>query len=136
MAATGNTASMPLRYRPVRRLAQLQIGLVLYGLSLALMIRADLGLDPWDVFHQGVAEHSGLSFGTVMIITGALVLLLWIPLRQRPGIGTISNVFVLGLAVDAGLWLLPEPSSLWVRGGLLVVGIVGNGAATGMYIGA
>ena len=82
--------------RPARRLAQLYAGLVLYGASMALQIRAGLGLDPWDVFHQGVAEHTGLSFGTVVVITGAVVLLAWIPLRQRPGIGTVSNVFVIG----------------------------------------
>jgi uncharacterized membrane protein YczE len=103
---------------------------------MALMIRAGLGLDPWDVFHQGVAERTGLSFGTVVIVTGALVLLLWIPLRQWPGVGTVSNVVVIGLAVDAALWLLPTPSALWLRGALLVVGIVANGIATGMYIGA
>jgi len=109
---------------------------MLYGVSMALMVRARLGLDPWDVFHQGVAKHTGLSFGTIVIITGALVLLLWIPLRQRPGIGTVSNVVVIGLAVDAALWLLPAPSPLWARWVLLAVGIVGNGIATGMYIGA
>jgi uncharacterized membrane protein YczE len=109
---------------------------MLYGVSMALMVRARLGLDPWDVFHQGVAKRTGLSFGTVVIITGALVLLLWIPLRQRPGIGTVSNVVVIGLAVDAALWLLPTPSALWARWALLVAGIVGNGIATGMYIGA
>lgn len=103
---------------------------------MALMIEAELGLDPWDVFHQGVAERTGLRFGWVVIATGALVLLLWIPLRQRPGIGTISNVVVIGLAVDAALALLPTPSALPTRIGLVVAGIIANGAATGMYIGA
>lgn len=115
---------------------QLQLGLILYGVSMALMIEAELGLDPWDVFHQGVAERTGLRFGWVVIATGALVLLLWIPLRQRPGIGTISNVVVIGLAVDAALALLPTPSTLPTRIGLVVAGIIANGAATGMYIGA
>ena len=91
-----------------RRLLQLYAGLILYGASLALQIRAWLGLDPWDVFHQGLSEKTGLSFGTIVIIIGALVLLAWIPLRQKPGIGTISNVFVVGLAVDATLAILPE----------------------------
>ena len=136
MSLPGKSSAMPLRYRPVRRLLQLQLGLILYGVSMALMIRARLGLDPWDVFHQGVAKRAGLSFGTIVIITGALVLLLWIPLRQRPGIGTVSNVIVIGVAVDAALWLLPSPSPLWARWALLVAGIVGNGIATGMYIGA
>ena len=75
-----------------RRLLQLYAGLILYGASMGLQIRAGLGLDPWDVFHQGVSEKTGLSFGTIVMITGALVLLAWIPLRQKPGIGTISNV--------------------------------------------
>ena len=82
-------------------------GSLLYGVSMALQIRAGLGLDPWDVFHQGVADRTGLSFGTVVVITGAVVLLAWIPLRQRPGIGTVSNVIVIGVAVDVALALLP-----------------------------
>src|SRR5436190_10151878 len=94
--------------RPVRRLAQLYAGLVLYGASMALQIRAGLGLDPWDVFHQGVSDKTGLSFGAIVIITGALVLLAWIPLRQKPGIGTISNVVVLGVVVDITLALLGD----------------------------
>ncbi|GAA4576699.1 membrane protein [Micromonospora coerulea] len=131
MAAIGN-----LRYRPTRRLSQLYAGLVLYGVSMALMIRSELGLDPWDVFHQGLARQTGLSFGTVTIAVGAAVLLLWIPLRQRPGLGTVSNVVVIGLVVDATLALLPTGGPLPVRIGLLVVGIVANGAATGLYLGA
>ncbi|MFG2100426.1 YitT family protein [Micromonospora echinaurantiaca] len=131
MAAIGN-----LRYRPVRRLTQLYAGLVLYGVSMALMIRSGLGLNPWDVFHQGLARGTGLSFGTVTIAVGALVLLLWVPLRQRPGLGTVSNVVVIGLVVDATLAVLPAGGPLAVRIGLLVAGIVGNGAATGLYIGA
>jgi uncharacterized membrane protein YczE len=119
-----------------RRLVQLYAGLVLYGFSMALMIEATLGLNPWDVFHQGVAEHTGWSFGFVTIVVGALVLLLWIPLRQRPGIGTVSNVVVIGIAVDASLWLVPTPSSLAVRIVFLTVGVVLNGVAGGAYIGA
>ena len=119
-----------------RRLLQLYAGLVLYGLSLAMMVRADLGLDPWDVLHQGVSERTGLSFGTVVIVTGALVLLLWIPLRQKPGIGTVSNVVVIGLAADAGLALLAAPQDGAARGALLAGGILLNGVATGAYIGA
>src|SRR5215217_8514546 len=90
-------------HRPVRRLVQLYAGLLLYGASMALQIRAGLGLDPWDVFHQGVSERTGLSFGTIVIITGVIVLLVWVPLRQRPGFGTVSNVIVIGVAVDAAL---------------------------------
>ncbi|SIQ39755.1 YczE/YyaS/YitT family protein [Micromonospora avicenniae] len=131
MAAIGN-----LRNRPVRRLTQLFLGLALYGISMALMIRSGLGLNPWDVFHQGLSERTGLSFGTVTIAVGAVVLLLWIPLRQRPGLGTVSNVVVIGLVVDATLALLPAGGPLWIRIGLLITGIVANGAATGLYLGA
>lgn len=119
-----------------RRLGQLYTGLVLYGVSIALMVRAGLGLDPWDVFHQGVAQHSGISIGMVVVIAGAGVLLLWIPLRQRPGLGTVSNVVVLGVAMDATLAVTRQPESLAVRFPLLAVAIVLNGAATGLYISA
>ncbi|GIM86130.1 membrane protein YczE [Salinispora arenicola] len=125
-----------LSYRPARRLTQLYAGLTLYGVSMALLIRSGLGLDPWDVFHQGLAGHTGLSFGTVTIAVGTLVLLLWIPLRQRPGLGTVSNVVVVGLVVDATLALLPADLPLATRTALLVGGIVANGAATGLYLGA
>jgi uncharacterized membrane protein YczE len=123
-------------HRPVRRLVQLYAGLVLYGASMALQIRAGLGLDPWDVFHQGVANRTGLSFGTVVILTGALVLLAWIPLRQRPGFGTISNVFVIGVAVDATLAVLPHAGSGPVAVAMLLAGVGLNGLAGGAYIGA
>ncbi|MEU3457077.1 hypothetical protein ABZ671_26250 [Micromonospora sp. NPDC006766] len=131
MAAIGN-----LRYRPVRRLTQLYVGLTLYGVSVALMIRSGLGLDPWGVFQQGLARQTRLSFGTVTIAVGALVLLLWIPLRQRPGLGTVSNVVVVGLMVDATLSLLPPGDGLPARIAMLVTGIVATGAATGLYLGA
>ena len=123
-------------HRPTRRLAQLYAGLVLYGASMALQIRAGLGLDPWDVFHQGVADRTGLSFGTVVVITGAVVLLAWVPLRQRPGIGTVSNVFVIGVAVDASLALLPAAGSTPVALAMLLAGVGLNGVASGAYIGA
>ena len=119
-----------------RRLIQLYIGLVSYGLSAALMLRSRLGLDPWDVFHQGVANHVGLAIGTVVVIVGALVLLLWIPLRQWPGIGTISNMILIGVAMNVSLEVLPHVRSMAWRVSDLVVGIVLCGVATGMYIGA
>lgn len=119
-----------------RRLLQLFLGLALYGVSLAMMVRADLGLDPWDVFHQGVARRTGLSFGTVVIATGAAVLLLWVPLRQRPGVGTVSNVVVLGLVVDLVLAVLDTPASLLGRAALLAGGIALNALATAAYLGA
>lgn len=120
----------------VRRLLQLYIGLVLYGVSTALFVHANLGADPWDVFHLGVGHIFSLSIGSVMIIVGALVLLLWIPLRQRPGLGTLSNVVVLGLAADATLAILPPAGSLLASCLLLVGAIVLNAIATAMYIGA
>ncbi|MEV6011372.1 hypothetical protein AB0M29_31720 [Streptomyces sp. NPDC051976] len=119
---------------PYRRLIRLYTGLTLYGASSALMIRAGLGLDPWDVFHQGLSRLTGLSIGVVSIVVGAAVLLLWWPIRQRPGLGTVSNVFVVGLAMDAGLDLLPYDGRLAVRVPLLLSGVLLNGVATGLYI--
>ena len=119
-----------------RRLLQLFAGLVVYGLATALMIRANLGLNPWDVLHQGLDRRSALSFGTVVILTGLVVLLLWIPLRQRPGFGTISNVILIGLSADVGLRLIAPSDDLMVRSAMLVAGILLLGAATSAYIGA
>ncbi|WP_217553322.1 YitT family protein [Streptomyces sp. GbtcB6] len=119
-----------------RRLVQLYAGLTLYGVSSALLVEAGLGLEPWGVLHQGLAGHTGLSIGTVSIIVGAAVLLLWIPLRQRPGLGTVSNVFVIGLAMNAALAVVPEVHGFAVRIPLMAAGIVLNGAATGLYIAA
>ncbi|MEU5181635.1 hypothetical protein AB0G49_16425 [Streptomyces longwoodensis] len=128
-----STAHRPAR-RLTRRLVQLYAGLALYGASSALLVEAGLGLEPWGVLHQGLAERTGLSIGVVSIVVGAIVLLLWIPLRQRPGLGTVSNVFVVGLAMDATLALVPEAHALAVRVPLLLAGIVLNGVATGLYI--
>ncbi|WP_433548613.1 YczE/YyaS/YitT family protein [Streptomyces sp. CA-294286] len=119
-----------------RRLAQLYVGLALYGASSAALVRAGLGLEPWGVLHQGLAQRTGLTIGVVSIAVGAVVLLLWIPLRQRPGLGTVSNVVVVGLAMDGTLALVPEVHGLTGRIALLVGGIVVNGAATGLYIAA
>lgn len=119
-----------------RRIAQLLLGLVLYGVSLALMVRANLGLDPWDVFHQGLSKHLGLSLGTVVNGVGALVLLLWWPLRQRPGLGTLANVLVIGTAVDLALLVLPPVQALPLRLGLMAGAIGLNAVATAAYIGA
>ncbi|WP_405631007.1 hypothetical protein OG933_35750 [Streptomyces sp. NBC_00016] len=119
-----------------RRLIQLYVGLALYGASSALLVRAGLGLEPWNVLHQGLGELTGLTIGVVSIVVGAAVLLLWIPLRQRPGLGTVSNVFVVGLAMDGTLAYVPEAHGLAVQVPLLLTGIVLNGAATGLYIAA
>jgi uncharacterized membrane protein YczE len=119
-----------------RRLTQLYIGLLLYGLSGALLVRSRLGLDPWDVFHQGLARHMGLAIGTVVIIVGAAVLLLWIPLRQWPGLGTLSNVVLIGLSMNWSLMVLPGGGALVWRIVEMLTGVVLCGVATGMYIGA
>ena len=118
------------------RLVQLVAGLVLFGASLALLVRSELGLDPWDVFHQGLAVATGLSIGVCTIVAGVVVLLLWIPLRQRPGIGTVANVILIGVSLDAVLFLIPVTGDLVLRWVYLVAGIVLNGIATGAYIGA
>ncbi len=125
-----------VRDRPFRRFSQLYLGLVLFGLSDAMLVLAGLGLDPWDVFHQGLARHSSIAIGTWAIIVGAVVLLLWIPLAQKPGLGTISNVIVVGLAIDVTLGIVPAPRNLVLRIVTLLAAVVLNGIATGAYIGA
>jgi uncharacterized membrane protein YczE len=119
-----------------RRLISLYTGLGLFGVSVALMVRARLGLDPWDVFHQGLAKRVGVSLGVTVIAVSALVMLAWIPLRQRPGLGTISNAILVGLVLDGALALLPHPGPLALRAGFLASGILLNGVATALYIGA
>ena len=115
---------------------QLYVGLVLYGLSSSLLVLAGLGLDPWNVFHQGLARHSSLAIGTWAILVGVVVLVLWIPLRQRPGIGTVSNVVVVGGTMDVVLGHVSSPHGLGWRIACLLVGVALNGVATGAYIGA
>lgn len=119
-----------------RRTTLLLCGLTLYGLSLTLLLRADLGLDPWDVFHQGLADTVDWSLGTVIVLTSFAVLALWIPLRERPGVGTVANAVLVGLGVEVFSAVIPEIDDLWLRWLLLALGVVGNGVATGMYIGA
>lgn len=117
-----------------RRLGQLYLGLVLYGVSAAMQVQAGLGLGPWDVLHQGIAFRLDRAIGTISIAVGALVLLLWIPLRQRLGLGTVSNVLVVGLAVNATLAVLPAQHGTAVRVALLAGAVLLCGVATGMYI--
>jgi uncharacterized membrane protein YczE len=119
-----------------RRGVQLLGGLWLFGASVALLVRADLGLDPWDVLHQGISAHTGVSIGLVVIVVSVFVLALWVPLRQRPGAGTLANAVLVGLFLDATLTVLPVPTALLYRVAFLVVGVIGNAAATGLYIGA
>ncbi|MFH5879884.1 YitT family protein [Arthrobacter sp. NA-172] len=119
-----------------RRITQLLIGLAMYGVSLAMFIRAGLGLDPWDVFHQGVASKIGWSIGTVVVVVSFLVLLLWIPLRQMPGVGTLANAVLVGVFADIGLALIPAFSHLGGQIGMLAGAVILNGIASACYIGA
>jgi uncharacterized membrane protein YczE len=121
---------------PIGRLVRLYLGLAAFGVSLALMVRADLGLGPWDVLHQGIARQLNVRLGWVTIAVSALVLLAWIGLRQRPGLGTVSNIVLVGLAVNVTLDLMPAVHALLVRIALLVVGVLLNAFATSLYIGA
>lgn len=120
----------------VVRSALLLAGLSGYGLSMALFVRAGLGLDPWDVFHQGLAKHTGLTIGGATALVGVVVLLGWIPLRTRPGVGTVANVIVISVTVDAALAVLPQPATLPVRTAMMVGAVVLNALSTVMYIGA
>jgi len=120
----------------VRRLTQLYAGLVLYGISDSMLLLAGLGVDPWDVLHQGLSRRFGLAVGTWAVIVGVLVLLLWIPLRQRPGFGTLNNVVVVGLVIDVMLATVPPVHGYAARVVVMVAGVLLNGIATGAYIGA
>ncbi|MCW2757481.1 MAG: hypothetical protein JWO46_1227 [Nocardioidaceae bacterium] len=137
--------TVPVRLGPVaqmragrlgRRLPQLYVGLVLYGVSIAMMVRAGLGNAPWDVLHQGLARRLPISLGTALVITSVVVLLLWIPLREVPGLGTVSNTLVIGPVADLALAVLDQPQPMWVRVLLMVSGVVLNAVATGLYLGS
>jgi len=119
-----------------RRLVQLYVGLVTFAFGEALIVQARLGVMSWDVLHQGLTKHLGLSIGQWSIIVGALVLLLWIPMREKPGLGTVSNVVVIGASLDLFLRWVPMPASPGWRVAFLLLGIVINGVATAAYIGA
>ena len=116
--------------RLTRRLLQLYLGLVLYGVSLAMLVRAGLGAAPWDVLHLGLATHLPMTLGQALILTSVLVMVLWIPLREVPGLGTISNAIVIGLAADATLAVLDRPDDLAWCGALMVAAVGLNGLAT------
>ncbi|WP_232320406.1 YczE/YyaS/YitT family protein [Herbidospora daliensis] len=118
------------------RLVRLYAGLFLYGAGSGLQIESNLGSAPWDVFHQGLSRHFGLSIGAWVVIVGAAVMLLWIPLRQRPGLGTISNVLLLGWFFDLTVWLAPAPGHWAVQWAYLLTGVVTVAGATALYIGA
>ncbi|GAB3293747.1 membrane protein YczE [Parasphingorhabdus pacifica] len=129
-------SNISIRDRPAPRLLQLVVGLSLFGTSMALMVRSGLGLNPWDVLHQGLAPRLGWSFGAVTALTGVLVLLAWFPLRQRPGVGTIANVAIIAISVDLALAMIPAGSTPALRLALLIGGILLNGVATALYVGA
>jgi len=118
------------------RLPRFLLGLLCLGGGLALMVEARLGVSPFDVLHQGIARHTGLSFGTVVVLLGVVILLAWIPLHQRLGIGTVLNTLTVGFLIDAGLWLIPEPDVLVARWLMLLVGVVVTGLGMGLYIGS
>jgi uncharacterized membrane protein YczE len=137
--ALGPRGLLGPRDRAVRRYGQLAVGLVLYAVSISMLVRSQLGNMPWDVLSEGAAHRTGWSFGTLTLLISALVLLCWIPLRQRPGVGTVANVLVIGLLVDPILALLarlPSPLPLGAALALAVGGIVLNGLATALYVGA
>jgi uncharacterized membrane protein YczE len=119
-----------------RRLIQLFAGLVLYGISDGMLLLSGLGVDPWDVFHQGLSRRTGIAVGTWVIVVGVVVLLLWIPLRQRPGLGTLANAVVIGVVINLMLAIAPVPHALPVQVALMLGGVGLNGVATGAYIGA
>jgi uncharacterized membrane protein YczE len=120
----------------LRRIPQLLIGLFLYGVAIAMMIRAGLGVSPWDVLSQGVSLQTGLAFGLVTNLIGLAVLLLWIPIREKPGIGTVLNVLLIGPSAEVGLWLIPAQTELWAQILLFAGGLTLLAVATGLYIGA
>ena len=119
-----------------RRVIQLLVGLFLYGAGCALTIEAGLGVDPWTVFAQGLSIHTGIGIGWITNILGFFVLLLWIPLRQKPGVGTIANILLVGTSMQATLWLVPPAAGIFSQIGLLLAGIVLVAVASGLYIGA
>lgn len=126
----------PARRHRNRRLVQLYVGLVAFGWSEALLVEAHLGVLPWDVLHQGLARHLGLSIGIWSVIVAFVVLLLWIPLQERPGLGTLSNALVIGPCIDLSVALMPTPHAWWLRAAYVVVAIMVNSVATALYIGA
>jgi uncharacterized membrane protein YczE len=119
-----------------RRITQLLVGLFFYGFGIAMMVRAGIGVAPWDVLTQGISLRTGLPFGLVTNLVGVLVLLLWIPIRQKPGLGTVLNVLLIGPSAQFGLWVLPELSDLLIRIVVFAGGLALIAVATGMYIGA
>lgn len=126
----------PSRLRWARRVSQLLLGLFFYGIAIALMVRAGIGVSPWDVLTQGLARQTGLPFGLLTNLVGVVVLLLWIPIRQKPGIGTVLNVLLIGPSAQLGLWLIPQQTVPWIQALVFAGGLALLAVATGLYIGA
>lgn len=120
----------------IRRWGQLMLGLFLYGVAVALFVQANVGLDPWAVFAQGISVQTGWSLGLIVVLTGAVVLLLWIPLKQKPGIGTVLNVIVIGPVIDLTMLVVETPDELWAQWLMFFGGLALLALATGLYIGA
>ena len=127
---------LEFRDRLGRRLIRCLVGLALFGVGISLQMNANIGAPPWDVFHQGVAKQSEISIGKIIVITGFALLLLWIPLKQKPGLGTILNALEIGLVADVALEIIPEPNNLFIRVVMVIVGIVAVAIGTGLYIGS
>lgn len=138
LAPSSKRPPMPAveRLRWVRRVGQLLVGLFLYGIAIGLMVRAGIGVSPWDVLTQGLAHQTGLPFGLLTNVIGVVVLLLWIPIRQRPGVGTVLNVLLIGPSAQLGLWLIPQQTVPWIQVLVYTAGLVLLAVATGLYIGA
>ena len=128
--------SFPSGRELLRRLPLLVVGLWIMGLSISVSVRAELGISPWDVFHQGIAKAAHVSLGTVIILVGVVVLVAWIPLRQRLGIGTVVNTLTVGLIANAGLDLIPKQHNFAIRVGFLAIAIIGLSLGGGLYIGS
>ena len=128
--------SLEFRDRLGRRLIRCIVGLSLFSLGISLQMNANIGAPPWDVFHQGIANQTGISIGKIIVLTGFSLLLLWIPLKQKPGLGTILNALEIGLIADIALGIIPEPSNMLIRVPMALLGIVVVAIGSGLYIGS
>ena len=122
--------------RPAERAVRLLAGLVLFGLAMALLLESGTGLDPWNVFHQGVSDHTGITIGQVTVLSSLALLALWVPLRQRPGIGTVANALIVGPVVDLGIAWIPAAHGAAEQIAFMVTAILAAAIATGLYVGA
>lgn len=128
--------SLEFRDRLGRRLVRCVIGLSLFSVGISMQMNANIGAPPWDVFHQGIANQTGISIGKIIVLTGFSLLLLWIPLKQKPGLGTILNALEIGLVADVALAIIPEPTNILIRVPMALLGIVVVAIGTGLYIGS